>query len=267
MNILITGATDGIGKQTALELAQLGHTLFIHGRNNERLAETKEWILSQVPEATIETFKADFASLEQVKNLATNFLSKGKPLDILINNAGVFEKQLGYSEDGFERTFAINYLAPFYLTLLLLPHLKTQPFAKIINIASDAQAYSIDFKVLNAEKGYNAYNAYELSKLGNILFTFKLARELNEKSITVNALHPGVISTKILHDGWGMGGGSWHSGAATSVFLATSSASNHSTGNYYVNKQKAKASPAAYLLENQDKLWEISLKMCEINLK
>lgn len=262
MNILITGATDGIGKQTAQELAQLGHTLFIHGRNAARLSETQNWILSQVPNATIEILKADFSSLQEVKQMANNFLSKEKPLDVLINNAGVFQKQLTYSDEGFELTFAINHLAHFYLTYLLLPHLKTQPSARIINVASMAQASSINFEALNAEGGYNPYDAYELSKLCNILFTYKLARELKDKSITVNTLDPGVISTKVLHAGWGIGGGSWHSGAATSVYLATSPEGSKSTGHYYVNKQKSQASRVAYILENQDKLWEKSLEMC-----
>lgn len=262
MNILITGSTDGIGKQTALELARLGHNIFIHGRSSTRLSETENWILSQVPEANINCLKADFASLEEVKQMAETLLVKVKSLDILINNAGVFEKNLSYSTEGFERTFAINHLAHFYLSLLLLPYIKSQPSARIINVASNAQAASIDFEALNAEKGYNSYDAYELSKLCNILFTFKLARELKNSPVTINALHPGIISTKILHAGWGMGGESWSSGAVTSVFLAISSDGAQNTGEYYVNKMKSKANLAAYDLDHQDLLWNISLKMC-----
>lgn len=267
MNILITGATDGIGKQTALELAQMGHTIFIHGRNHMRLSETKTWILSQVPEAIIDTFKADFASLQEVKQMAEEILVLSTPLDVLINNAGVFEKKLAFSADGFERTFAINHLAHFYLTLLLLPLLKAQASARIINVASSSQASIIDFESLNAEKGYNTYDAYELSKLCNVLFTFKLAKELKEISITVNALDPGMISTKILRTGWGIGGGSLHSGAATSIFLATSAEGGQSSGYYYENKQQHQASKAAYLQENQDELWKISLELCAQSLE
>ncbi|MBN1649932.1 MAG: SDR family NAD(P)-dependent oxidoreductase [Bacteroidales bacterium] len=266
MKTIITGATDGIGKQTALELAQLGHHVFIHGRNEERLSETKNWILNQVPNAEIQAFRADFASLKEVSTFAKQLLSLNTAFDVLINNAGVIEKKLAYSADGFERTFAINHLAPFYLTLLLLPHLKKQTSCKIINVASDAQATTIDFNALNAEKGFNIYDAYELSKLCNVLFTFKLAREVDQNQITVNALHPGVISTKILHAGWGMGGASWHSGAATSVYLASTSKENQGSGHYYVNKQKAKAVAAAYDKENQDLLWEKSLQMCQLKL-
>ncbi|MDA3907280.1 MAG: SDR family NAD(P)-dependent oxidoreductase [Bacteroidales bacterium] len=266
MNIFITGATDGIGKQTALELAQKGHVLFIHGKNSKRTSDTKNWIISKVPSAIIETFKADLSSLSEVKQMADEFLFLGKSIDVLINNAGVFEKHLAYSADGFERTFAINHLAHFYLTLLLLPLIKSQPSARIINVASSAQASTIDFENLNAEKGYNAYYAYELSKLCNVLFTFKLTKELSENSITVNALDPGVISTKILHSGWGIGGGSLHSGAATSVFLATSLEGGQSTGHYYENKQQYQASRAAYIKENQEKLWKISLEMSSLNL-
>ncbi|RLD38771.1 MAG: short-chain dehydrogenase [Bacteroidetes bacterium] len=267
MNIFITGATDGIGKQTALELALLGHTVFIHGRNPSRLSETKDWILSQAPNAIIESFKADFASLQEVKQMAQTFLSKNKPLEVLINNAGVFEKKLTYSAEGFERTFAINHLAHFYLTYLFLPHLKSQASARIINVASMAQATSINFKALNAENGYNPYEAYELSKLCNILFTFKLARKLKDSSITVNTLHPGVIGTKVLYAGWGMGGSSWHSGAATSIYLATSPEGSENTGHYYIDKQKSQAAKAAYILKNQDTLWKKSLEMCNSTAK
>lgn len=262
MNIFITGATDGIGKQTALELAQLGHSLFIHGRSAARLSETTNWIQSQVPSANIESFQSDFASLQEVKQMADSFLAKGRNLDVLINNAGVFEKQLTYSRDGFECTFAINHLAHFYLTHLLLPLLKTQSSARIINVASMAQASSINFEALNGEDGYDPYSAYELSKLCNILFTFKLARELKNYPISTNALHPGVISTKVLHAGWGIGGGSWHSGAATSIYLATSLEGSKNTGHYYIDTKKSQASRTAYNLENQEKLWKKSLEMC-----
>lgn len=264
MNIIITGATDGIGKQTALELAQLGHQIFIHGRSQQRLSETKKWILSQFSTAKIETLLADFASLNEVEQMANNFISSGIKLDILINNAGVFEKKLAYSVDGYELTFAINHLAHFYLTHLLLPIIKSHSHARIINVASMAQASAIDFDSLNAEKGYNSYDAYELSKLCNILFTFKLALELEGTLISVNALHPGVISTKILHAGWGIGGGSWHSGAATTIFLATNEEGKNNTGHYYVNKQKARASSASYIFENQEKLWQKSMEMCNL---
>ncbi len=266
MNILITGATDGIGKQTALELAQQGHSLFIHGRSSARLSETKNWIKAQVPSATIESLNADFASLKEVEQMANSFLSKEKSLDVLINNAGVFEKQLAYSTDGYERTFAINHLAPFYLTHLLLPHLKLQSSARIINVASMAQASSINFEALNGENGYNAYDAYELSKLCNILFTFKLAKDLKEHAISVNTLHPGVINTKVLHAGWGAGGGSWHEGAATIVYLATSDEVRGETGHYYVSKHISQATKAAYIKENQNKLWKKSLELCGITI-
>jgi NAD(P)-dependent dehydrogenase (short-subunit alcohol dehydrogenase family) len=266
MNILITGATDGIGKQTALELAQQGHSLFIHGRNSVRLSETKSWIQSQVHSANIECLKADFASLREVKQMANSFLSKEKSLDVLINNAGVFEKQLAFSTEGYERTFAINHLAPFYLTHLLLPHLKSRSSARIINVASMAQATLINFNALNSENGYNAYDAYELSKLCNILFTFKLAKNLKAYAISVNTLHPGVISTKVLHAGWSAGGGSWHEGASNLVYLASSAEGASETGHYYINKQKSRATGAAYSIENQDKLWEKSLELCGINV-
>ncbi|MFH0999317.1 MAG: SDR family NAD(P)-dependent oxidoreductase [Bacteroidota bacterium] len=262
MNILITGATDGIGKQSALELAQAGHQIFIHGRSSERLQETKNWILNQFSSAKIETLIADFSSLKNVKKMADSLIAKKVKLNVLINNAGVFEKKLGYSKDGFELTFAINHLAHFYLTHLLLPLLKAGSPSRIINIASDAQANYIDFDALNAEKGFNSYDAYELSKLCNVLFTFKLAKILKPDGISVNGLHPGVISTKILHSGWGMGGGSWHSGAATTVYLATNDEGIDNSGFYYVRKLKEKASPAAYSIDNQDNLWQLSLKMC-----
>jgi NAD(P)-dependent dehydrogenase (short-subunit alcohol dehydrogenase family) len=260
--VFISGATDGIGKQTALELAIKGYNLYLHGRNPERIKETKAWIRKQVPGANIKSFLADFSSLAEVKQMAESFLDQDLPLDILINNAGVFEKKLSFSKDHYERTFAVNHLAPFLLSNLLLNKLKTRTDSRIINVASMAQASSIDFETLNAEKGYNPYEAYELSKLCNVLFSFKLAKILKNHTLAVNALHPGVISTKVLHAGWGMGGGSWHEGATTSVFLATSAEGGKNSGFYYSNMRKAKASPAAYIPENQDLLWQKSMEMC-----
>lgn len=264
MKIFITGATDGIGKQTALELAQLGHHLFIHGRKSNRLEETREWILAQVPNTNIELYLADFASLSDVQSMANTYRSKHESLDVLVNNAGVFEKKYSLTKDGFERTFAINHLAHFYLTLQFLPLLKVSSSARIINVASRAQASHIDFDNLNAEKGYDPYKAYELSKLCNILFTAKLARELSQTSISTNALHPGVIDTKILHAGWNIKGDALKNGAATSVYLATSLDIGKTSGLYYIDKQISRPSKAADKIENQDKLWEISLKMCNL---
>ncbi|MBW2358137.1 MAG: SDR family oxidoreductase [Deltaproteobacteria bacterium] len=235
--ILITGSTDGIGKQTALDLAKTGATILLHGRNPAR----GERVLREIRNATgndrIEIFIADLASLKQVRNLAEQVHQKHDSLDVLINNAGVYETTRKITQDGFEMTFAVNHLAPFLLTLLLLDLLIKSAPSRIINVSSIAHASSIDFENLQGEKHCGGYEAYSLSKLCNILFTYKLAQRLKGKGITVNCLHPGVINTKLLAK---------------------------VTGKYFMNKRQKKSSSISYDAETQTKLWQISEQLTGI---
>jgi NAD(P)-dependent dehydrogenase (short-subunit alcohol dehydrogenase family) len=259
--ILITGSTDGIGKQTALDLAKTGATILLHGRNPAR----GERVLHEIRKATgngrIEIFIADLASLKQVRSLAEQVYQKHNTLNVLINNAGVYENTRKITQEGFEMSFAVNHLAPFLLTYLLLDLLKRGAPSRIINVTSMVHASSLDFENLQGEKHYSGYEAYSLSKLCNILFTYKLARKLEGTGVTANCLHPGVISTKLLKTGWGAGGSPVTQGSGTSVYLATAPELDSVTGKYFMNRKQNKSSGISYNQEAQTKLWQISEKL------
>lgn len=259
--ILISGSTDGIGLQTAEDLLKLGFKVIIHGRNETRVLATKERLIRQTgKEENIETVWGDLASFAEVKKLADSINEKFPKLDVLINNAGVFLPFLKLTEDGFEATFQINHLSHFLLTLLLLKKFP-EGEGRIINVSSMAHSsMPIDYENLKGEKHYDPYDAYARSKLANILFTFKLARELTEKGITVNALHPGVISTKLLAAGWGAFGVSVRKGAETSVFLTSSEEVKGVTGKYFVDRREARPAEISYDITEQEKLWDFSFQ-------
>ncbi len=259
--ILITGSTDGIGRQTALELAHSGHKVIIHGRNPERV----KTVFNEIQKATgndgLDYVVADLSSHEEVRKMAETIKSKFSVLDVLINNAGVFRSNRELSKDEFEMTFAVNHLAHFLLTNLLLDTIKKADNGRIVTVSSMAHSSDIDFDNLQGEKFFDGYTAYAYSKLCNILFTFHLAEKLTGSNVTANCLHPGVISTKLLHAGWGMGGGSLKQGAETSVYLATSSDVGNVTGKYFVSKRPANPAAISYDSEVRKRLWDISLNM------
>jgi len=260
--VLITGATDGIGKQTALELAQMGAQVIVHGRSEERCLKTVKDIRSRLPQAKLDWVCADLSSLEQVRGMASAVNTRFARLDVLINNAGVFEAQRRLSADGYEMTFAVNHLAHFLLTGLLLEKIKQCAPARIINVSSMAHAAKMDFDNLQGEKDYSGYQAYALSKLANILFTFELAEGLLNSGVTVNCLHPGVIRTKLLHAGWGMGGASLSEGAQTPVYLASAPEVADVTGKYFVNRRVALPAAVAQDAATRRRLWQISEALC-----
>ncbi|MBN2614057.1 MAG: SDR family NAD(P)-dependent oxidoreductase [Bacteroidales bacterium] len=260
--ILVTGATDGIGKQTAFELAQKGHKVIVHGRNKDKSETAAREIRAQTGSDKIETVSADLTDLHAIERMSSEVRNTVSQLDVLINNAGVFENDRIILPNGFEKTFMINHLAPFALTLQLLGLLRATPNARIVNVSSMAQSGSIDFDNLNGEKYFDGYNAYAVSKLENVLFTYKLARLLDEEEITVNCLHPGVIKTKLLHAGWGMGGANLHDGAATSLYAALAEELEGKTGLYLLNRNREMRSSAiSYDQKIQNRLWEISLSL------
>ena len=206
--ILVTGATDGIGKQTALELAKMQHEVIVHGRNEERGKQVVSSLKKLSGNEKIHYLNADLCYFEEITKLANQVKKKFSHLDVLINNAGVFENEEIILPNGIERTFMINHMACFSLTLQLLDLLRNSDEARIVIVSSMAQAGTIDFDNLNAEKYFDGYNAYAVSKLANVLFTYKLSRLLAGTSVTANCLHPGVIRTKLLQAGWGGGGAS-----------------------------------------------------------
>lgn len=264
--VLITGATDGIGKQTALELAKQGATALLHGRDPKRLIETVKDLRAKAKDLKLDVFNADFASLNAIRKMVVDLEQKYPRLDVLINNAGVFMKTRELSRDGYEMTFAVNHLAHFFLTHLCLPLLKSSPSARVITVSSIAHLRAtLDFENLQGEKKFDGYGAYSLSKLANVLFAVELAERLKGSAITSNALHPGVISTKLLEAGFAMKGASLEEGAETSVYLASSPEVEGVSGKYFVKKRAQPYNPIADNVEVRKRFWELSLRLVGVN--
>lgn len=260
---LITGSTDGIGKLTALELAKQNAQVLIHGRNKEKLAGVVEELKAASGNKNIEGLAADFSSLAEVQRLAEKVLAKYPNLDVLINNAGAGYTDSRYSEDGYELRFAVNYLAPFLLTQLLLPVLKNAAPARIVNVSSAGQ-HPIDFNDIMLEKNFDATKAYSQSKLALIMFTIDLAEQLKEENITVNSLHPGTyLDTKMVRQAGISPWGEAESGAEAEVFLATSESLAGVTGKYFNVKTAATAHAQAYDKQARKRLWELSLQLTD----
>lgn len=261
--ILITGATDGIGKQTALILARQGHELILHGRSQHKLDQTCEQIEDISGKRIFDRVLADLSDLEQVRQLAQEILERHERLDVLLNNAGVFMREYKTSPQGFELTLAINHLAPFLLTHLLLDRLKAQPSARVVNVSSIAHSRGkIHFNDLNMSEGFDGYRAYAQSKLANVLFTVALAKRLEGTRVTTNALHPGVVSTKLLTEGFGFeGSDSLDDGAQTSVYLATADEGAQVSGEYFVDSKRAKMSDLAHDDELVERFYQVSAEL------
>lgn len=260
--VLITGSTDGIGKETARQLAQKGWRVILHGRSNQRCKSTAEEIRNTSGNSNIKYVCADLAHMADIRKMARQIRERFGALNVLINNAGIFESQQKFSSDGIELTFAVNHLAYFLLTGLLLDVLKQNTPARIVNVSSMAHASQFDFENIRGQKHYSGYETYAQSKLANILFTFHLAGKLKDSGITVNSLHPGVISTKLLQAGWGMGGASVKQGAATSVYLASSPDLENVTGKYFSDSQISKCADVAKDKTTQEHLWRLSEALC-----
>ncbi len=259
--ILITGATDGIGEETARQLAGMGAHILLHGRNPDKAARVREDIVLNTGNAEVEILIADLQSMAQVQRLAEDVQSLTGRLDVLINNAGVYMQAYQQTPDGYEMTFAVNHLAPFLLTHLLLDLLKDSAPARIINVNSVAHGSArVDLDNLNAEKKFHPWGAYCLSKLANLLFTFKLARLLKRTEVTINALHPGTINTKMLSL-IGLEGKPVAQGAETPVYLASAPEIAGITGEYFSRKRIAQPSEESRDQELQEKIWKISKAM------
>lgn len=270
---LVTGATSGIGEAAALELARAGAMVVIAGRSKEKCAESAMKISRTVGNSQVDYLTADLSSMGQVRSLAKSFLEKYPRLDVLINNAGGFFMRSQVTEDGYEKTFALNHLSYFLLTLLLLDLLRASAPARIVNVSSDShRGQRLDFNDLHAARSYMGFRAYGRSKLANILFTYELARKLEGSGVTANALHPGFVATNI----WGtlprvirpLAEGvirrialTPEQGAETSVYLAASAEVEGVSGKYFVRKQQTPSDPASYDEKAAHFLWQKSLEM------
>jgi NAD(P)-dependent dehydrogenase (short-subunit alcohol dehydrogenase family) len=264
--VLITGATDGIGKQTAFELAKQGATVLLHGRNPKRLIDAMNDCRKKVLHPKLDFFNADFSSLNAIRKMVVDLEQKYDRLDVLINNAGVFMKSRELSHDGYEMTFAVNHLAHFFLTHLCLPLLKASPSARVITVSSIAHMRAtLDFENLQGEKKFDGYDAYSRSKLANVLFAVELAERMKGSKLTSNALHPGVITTKLLEAGFAMKGASLEEGAETSVYLASSPEVEGVTGKYFVKKRPQPYNPIVDNADLRKRFWEHSCRSVGIS--
>ena len=240
--VLATGATDGIGKETALELARVGARVIVHGRNEARVGAAYEELEAASEAPPPKPVIADFASLSQVRALVLELARRGLSIDTLINNAGVYMKHRELSAEGIELTMAVNHFAHVLLTHLLLESPVGQSLTRIINVSSIAhvRAY-IDLEDIdNTRTPFDDYEAYATSKLANVLFTVELARRLQSRGVRVNAVHPGVVSTKLLVTGFEMRGpDSLGKGARSSVLLAISPEYAQVSGAYFVEGRES----------------------------
>jgi NAD(P)-dependent dehydrogenase (short-subunit alcohol dehydrogenase family) len=255
---LVTGASDGIGKQTALELAKKGCKVLVHGRSEARASQA----VKELGSGDFEPVWGDLASLKEVAALADRVLQKHPVLDVLINNAGVFMKERVLSPDGFELTMAVNHFGHFLLTHRLLPALRAAPKARIVHVSSMAHLRgTLDLNDLGFERDFHGYTAYSASKPANVLFSNELARRLHGSHVTSNALHPGVIRTKLLATGFGVGGASLASGAVTSVYCATAPQLDGVSGEYFSDARRSEASREARDVKLQREFYELSCRL------
>jgi retinol dehydrogenase 14 len=277
--VLITGATNGIGKAAALDIAKQGANLIIVGRDEAKTEAVANELRNNSGNQTIEFLLADLSSQASIHKLADDFKAKHSRLDVLINNAGgVFDKRKT-TVDGLEYTFAFNHLGYFLLTNLLLDLLKASSPARIINVSSSAEGLGkIDFSDLQAEKKYSGFPVYSSSKLANVMFTYELAKRLQGTGVTVNALHPGRVKT-----GFGdnsqtflmrtlmaalknLGALTPEQGADTVVYLATSPEVEGVTGKFFEKRKEKKTNPQSYDENANKRLWTESAKLVQLNV-
>jgi len=269
--VLVSGATNGIGKQSALELAKMGAQVVIIGRNKTKTEETLREIQSASANKDVHALIADLSSMAEVRRVAADFRKQFSRLDVLLNNAGAVFASRQETVDGYEMTFALNHLSYFLLTNLLLDMVKASAPSRIVNVSSDAQTSdALNFDDLQNKQSYGmgGFRAYAQSKLMNVMFTYELARRLAGTGVTVNALHPGVVNTGFGRNNKGLMLVAMNvlslftikaeDGAKTSIYLASSPEVQGVTGKYF-DKSKPKQSPAvSYDEAAQKRLWDVS---------
>jgi NAD(P)-dependent dehydrogenase (short-subunit alcohol dehydrogenase family) len=270
---IVTGATHGIGRATARALAASGATVLVHGRDLASARAVAEDISRDTGNPEVRFVQADFAQLTQVRRLAQELQSLLPRLDVLINNAAVMAAARARSAEGYDLTFAVNHLAPFLLTNLLLDKLKASAPARVIVVASEAhRRATLDFGDLMNAGASGWWTAYERSKLANVLFARELARRLAGTGVTVNALHPGVVRSQLFRSSpallrvvlWSVGRLfmlSPQQGARGSVYLATASGLDDESGGYYRGCRRVAPSAAAQSEACAARLWQESARL------
>ncbi|HEX8090805.1 MAG TPA: SDR family oxidoreductase [Blastocatellia bacterium] len=266
---VVTGANSGIGKETARGLARMGAHVVMVCRSRERGQQAISEIKKGGGNHNVELMLCDLSSQKSIREFASEFKQSHARLDVLVNNAGVLHRHRAETEDKLEATFAVNHLAYFLLTNLLLNAVKKSAPARIINVSSAAHKYgAIDFDDLQNEKNYRAFNAYSDSKLANVLFTYELARRLGGSGVTANSLHPGGVATNIFHtlpkaveSIIKLVTVSPEKGAETSLYLASSPEVEAVTGKYFVKKFATRTSASSYNKDTARRLWDVSAKL------
>ena len=278
--ILVTGATGGIGFATARELAGRGHELILHGRTEEKVAAAADQLRTAVPGAVVETVTADLAVQADIRRMAGEVLDLAPRLDVLINNAGVWNSKQELTAEGIEKTFAVNHLGYFLLSHLLLPALYAAPDSRIICVASDShkQIAGMFFDNINLDGNYHGLRSYAQSKLANVLFCYEFHRRRpNDDYPTIYAVQPGLVQTDI-----GIKGNTWlhrlawrvrrrmsgnktpAEGAATSIFLADTPGLADQSGKYWDNCAVKESYASSYDRDEARILWELSQELTGI---
>jgi retinol dehydrogenase 14 len=266
--VLITGGTGGIGRAAAVGLASLGARVGITGRDRLRAESAAAAIAQESGNPAVDVFVADMSSQAEVRRLADEVLATYRRLDVLLNNVGGFWAHRHVTADGLEHTFALNHLAPFLLTNLLLDRLKASAPARIVTVSSGAQSMGkIEFDDLMGERKYSGSEAYNQSKLANVMFTYELARRLEGTGVTATALHPGLTSTAFSAEDPSMGllvkvlrpfMKSPARGAETPIYLASSDEVEGVTGTYFSGRKAKKSNESSYDRGASSRLWQVS---------
>lgn len=270
--VLITGATNGIGKEAARGLAKLGARVLIVGRDAQKCAQTVAELQTSTGNQAIEALRADLSALSEVRRLADEVKARCPRLDVLLNNAGAyFDKRLT-SADGYEMTFALNHLSYFYLTNLLLDLLKASAPARIVNVSSDAHRFA-RLNLINPHKPpvYSGFRIYGESKLANVVFTYELARRLEGTGVTVNAMHPGFVRSGFGRNNTGLIAKIFgamqrfaltpEQGADTLIYLASSPEVEGVSGKYFTKRKAVPTSRASYDQATWEALWTLSERL------
>lgn len=269
---LVTGATSGIGKATALSLARQGATVLLVSRDKEKGGKVRDEIVEKTGNEGVRLYIADLSSQKEIRSLAGEIRMNHPRIDILVNNAGgIFDKRI-LTVDGIELTLALNHLAYFLLTNLLLEMLRAAPSARVISVSSQAHQFGrMEFGDLGYEQGYNPMKSYARSKLANILFTYELARRTAGTRITANTLHPGTVRTNFGKQLSGIAGfvfkqldvfmRSPEKGAETVIWLASAEEVEGVSGKYFLDKKEIRSSKISYDENVARRLWEVSAQI------
>jgi NAD(P)-dependent dehydrogenase (short-subunit alcohol dehydrogenase family) len=267
--VLVTGSTDGIGRATARALAAGGMKVILHGRTKHKVDATLDALAGELPGAELEGVSFDVGSPAAVRRGAEQILERVPALHVLVNNAGIFADERVVTDDGIELTFAVNHVGPFLLTVLLAPRLEasaTSAPSRVINVASIAHTRGrIHIDDLTLARGWTGYAAYAMSKLANVMHALSLAERHAADKLVAYSVHPGVIGTKLLRQGFGpVAGSSVEVGARAQVRLAGEEEVTSPSGSYFSEGVQAQPAPAARDAAMRSALWDASLRLAKL---